>query len=87
MDDPLNIMVFGVFALLILSAAAILVMLGALPGNIARQRGHPQADAVTAAGWIGLATGILWPLAFIWAFYRPSASSETQTSHPKEAQP
>ena len=42
-----------------------------LPGKIARRRGHPQADAVNAAGWIGLVTGVLWPLAFVWAFFQP----------------
>lgn len=56
-----------IFALLIL-VTVIIVCLGSLPGKIARDRNHPWPDAVTAAGWVGLATGVLWPLAFIWAF-------------------
>lgn len=56
-----------IFALLIL-VTVIIVCLGSLPGKLARARNHPWPDAVTAAGWIGLATGVLWPLAFVWAF-------------------
>ena len=53
---------------LIICAAAVIVVLGSLPGKIARKRGHPWPDAVNAASWIGLATGVLWPFAFVWAF-------------------
>ena len=54
--------------LLIIVAAAVIVFVGSLPGKIARKRGHPWPDAVNAASWIGLATGVFWPVAFIWAF-------------------
>ena len=57
-----------VFFLLVLITAAI-VVLGSLPGKIARRRGHPWPDAVNVASWIGLATGVFWPVAFIWAFF------------------
>jgi uncharacterized BrkB/YihY/UPF0761 family membrane protein len=53
---------------LICALAAVIVVVGSLPGKIARRRGHPWPDAVSAASWIGLATGVLWPVAFIWAF-------------------
>ena len=44
-------------------------MLGELPGKIAAQREHPQAEAIRVAGWLGLITlGVLWPFALIWAF-------------------
>lgn len=58
---------FFIFFLIIVAAAAI-VFIGSLPGKIARKRGHPWPDAVNAASWIGLATGVLWPFAFVWAF-------------------
>jgi hypothetical protein len=58
---------FMVFFLLI-AIAAVIVFLGSLPGKIAHKRGHPWPDAVNAASWIGLATGVLWPFAFVWAF-------------------
>jgi uncharacterized BrkB/YihY/UPF0761 family membrane protein len=56
-----------IFFLLVLITAAI-VALGSVPGKIARKRGHPWPDAVNAASWIGLATGVFWPVAFIWAY-------------------
>jgi hypothetical protein len=56
-----------VFFIIIL-IAVVIVALGTLPGKIARKRGHPYPDAVNAASWIGLATGVFWPVAFIWAF-------------------
>ena len=48
--------------------AAAIVFIGGLPGKIAQKREHPWPDAVNAASWIGLATGVLWPFAFVWAF-------------------
>jgi len=44
------------------------ILLGGLPGHIARKRGHPSADAVAVAGWLGIFTfGIIWLIALIWA--------------------
>jgi hypothetical protein len=54
--------------LAIIMAAAGIVFLGSLPGKIARKRNHPWPDAVNAASWIGLVTGVFWPFALIWAF-------------------
>ena len=50
-------------------------MIGGYPGRIARARNHPQADAISACGWIGAITfGILSPIAFVWAFTNPDAT-------------
>jgi hypothetical protein len=57
-----------VIVFLIIGLAAVIVFLGSLPGKIASKRNHPYADGVNAASWIGLATGVFWPVAFIWAF-------------------
>ncbi len=60
--------VFALLVLFVLVAAAVtaFILLGKLPGDIARKRGHPQVAAVTACGWLGVQTlGILWPLALI----------------------
>ena len=74
MFDILDIIAFAVFGILLIAAVVIVVTLGSLPGQIAHKRGHPQAAAVTVAGWLGLVTGgILWPLALIWAFLKPAA--------------
>jgi hypothetical protein len=67
MIDVFDIIAFVVFGVLLVAVVVIVVGLGSLPGRIARSRGHPQAAAVSAASWLGLATGgILWPLALIW---------------------
>ena len=69
----LDVFAFLVFGILFAAVVAAIVALGSLPGKIARRRGHLQADAINAASWIGIATfGILWPIAFVWAFLRPS---------------
>ena len=71
---PLDAFAFLVFAILIAVAVIVIVKLGQLPGQLARKWGHPQASAINAAGWIGIATGgLIWPLAFIWAFMTPTA--------------
>ena len=69
--------VFALIILLVLviSVLALWAMLGMLPGKIARDRNHPQAEAISVCGWWGAITlGILSPLAFIWAFTNPNHS-------------
>jgi len=69
-----------IFALVILVILAVTVLavwalLGMYPGKIARDRNHPQAEAISVCGWWGAITlGILSPLAFIWAYTNPSSS-------------
>jgi hypothetical protein len=68
----LDIVAFAVFALLICAAVIIVVNVGKLPGQLAHKWGHPQAAAINAMGWVGIATGgLLWPIALIWAFTMP----------------
>jgi hypothetical protein len=81
---PLDAFAFLVFAILIVVAVIVIVKLGQLPGQLARKWGHPQASAINAASWIGIATGgLFWPLAFIWAFTTPTARpvSEPRYEH------
>ena len=62
---------FALVVLIVLFAAIVAgwVLLGMLPGKIARQRNHPQAEAINMCGWWGVITmGILCPLAFVWAY-------------------
>ena len=74
-----------IFALIVLvviagSVAAAAVVIARLPGQIARKRGHPQADAIGIAGWLGvLAAGVFWPLALIWAFSKPRSDEPALT--------
>jgi multidrug resistance efflux pump len=56
--------IFAWIVLVVLAASTIGVILiaGALPGQIASSRGHPWAQAVTVAGWVTLFFGfVLWP--------------------------
>ena len=72
---------FALIVLLVLVGAAVAawVFLGMMPGKIARERRHPQADAISVCGWWGVITmGILLPLAFIWAYTNPHASQSEQ---------
>ncbi len=47
-------------------------MIGAAPGRIARERNHPQAEAINVCGWLGLITlGVPWIVAMVWAYAKP----------------
>lgn len=71
----LDVFALIVLLLLIFSGLAIWAMLGMYPGKIARERNHPQADAISVCGWWGAITmGILSPIAFIWAYTNPDYS-------------
>ena len=61
-----------ILVVLLLAALFIVFVLARLPGQIARDRGHPQAEAVAVAGWCSVLLPIpLWPLAMVWAYYQP----------------
>ena len=89
MIDAFTIIAWIVLAVLFLVAVVAIVYLGSLPGSIAKKRKHPQADAINAASWIGLALlGAGWPIAFVWAFVKNApvgseasdAESDSQTT-------
>jgi len=66
--------IFALIVLIVLVAAGIAIwaILGMMPGRIARERNHPQADAINVCGWWGVITmGLLLPLAWIWAYTKP----------------
>jgi len=65
----LDIFAFVVLITLAATGIAIFVALGILPGNVARKRGHPWAEAVAVGGWATLIFGLVfWPLVMIWAY-------------------
>jgi hypothetical protein len=50
-------MVLDIFALVVIAVLIgvviwLVVLLGNMPGEIARKRNHPQAEAISALGWI-----------------------------------
>ncbi len=69
-------MVHDIFALVVIGVLVgfviwLVVLIGPMPGTIAKKRGHPQADAINALGWFGVITlGLAWPFALVWAFTR-----------------
>ena len=69
----------AVLLILVAAAVVIWVTLGMMPGRIARDRNHPQADAISVCGWWGVLTmGLLLPLAYIWAYTNPRWRDEPQ---------
>jgi hypothetical protein len=87
MFDVFDILVFGVFAVLIAAFVVIVVTLGQLPGQIAKRRGHPQAAAINVLGWVGLLTGVLWLLALTWAFMKPLPESLSTARKERDLSP
>ncbi len=66
--------VFALVVLFVLVAAAIwlVVVIGKIPGNIAREANHPQAEAINMLAWVGLLTlGLGWFIALVWAKAKP----------------
>lgn len=65
--------IFSLFVLLVVIGVfvAIVLVLGWLPGHMAKKRHSPWAEAITVAGWIGILLPPVWMGALIWAFLRP----------------
>lgn len=70
----IDIFAWVVLVIMIASAVVVFVVLGVLPGKIARQRQHPQAQAIQVASWLALIFGFAaWPFVLVWAYLRPVA--------------
>lgn len=67
--DGLDIFALVVLVVLLVVIIVVWLLLGIMPGRIAQQRNHPQADAINICGWWGIITmGLLLPVAWIWAY-------------------
>ena len=76
--DFLDIFALIVMAILLAVVIWLVVLLGSMPGDIAKKRGHPQTEAIQALGWIGIITlGISWFIAIVWAYTNPRDNSPT----------
>ena len=72
----LDIFALIILLVLLVTAVAVWLLLGMYPGKIARERGHPQAEALAVCGWWGVITlGLLLPVAWIWAYTKPGTVS------------
>lgn len=77
----LDIFALVIIIILIAVVIVIFVKVGPIPGNVAKKRGHPQADAVNVLGWVGVVTlGLAWPFALVWAYMRPPDEAMAQQS-------
>lgn len=77
--STLDIFAWIVLLILVTSGLTVFFIMGWLPGHIAKLRSHPQAEAVTVAGWITLIFGFaLWPLSLIWAYLDVPASRKME---------
>ena len=75
----LDIFALFVIGVIIALVVFLVVKIAPIPGNIARKRGHPQADAIMVLGWLGIVTlGLAWPIALVWAYTRPSPQVSQQ---------
>jgi len=66
--------VMAVVVLIIVPVIAIVLfwMVHVLPEKIAHKRHHPQRDAITTLCLLSLVFGgLLWPLAWLWAYTKP----------------
>ena len=65
------------FIVIVMPVVGIIVFwkLHILPEKIAEKRHHPQKDAIQVLCLLSLAFGgLLWPLAWLWAYTRPTSS-------------
>ena len=70
----IDIFAWVVLLVIVASVVVVFVVLGMLPGKIARQRQHPQVQAINVASWLALIFGVAaWPFVLVWAYLRPVA--------------
>lgn len=70
----LDVMALVVLAMMVAMVVALFVVLGSLPGQIAKKRGHPNAKAIQIGGWATLLLAVVgWPFVLMWAMSEPAA--------------
>ena len=70
----IDIFAWVVLFVIIASVVVVFVVLGMLPGKVARERQHPQVQAISVASWLALIFGFAaWPFVLVWAYLRPVA--------------
>ena len=76
---------FVIIVLIAFIGAVILIELATLPGKKAKERGHPQAEAIAVLGWVGLLFGgVAWLVALVWAYTRPAELALATESRPPD---
>jgi len=66
---------FAILVSLVLLLIWLYTVVAKIPGEKARERNHPQAEAINVLGWIGLLLGVApWLVALVWAHIRTEAA-------------
>ena len=77
-------MTMGGFVTLVVLAmigAYVYIFLAAMPVKTARERGHPNADAINVLGWVGLLLGVgPWLIALVWSRMQPMTKVKTPSA-------
>lgn len=69
---------FIILVVIVLLAIWIYVEMARFPGKKARERNHPQADAINVLSWVGLLCGVVpWVVALVWAYTKPIGQTVT----------
>lgn len=67
----MSIVGFAILVLLVVLVIWLYTVLAKMPGETARKRNHPQAEAINVLGWVGLLLGVApWLVALVWAYTR-----------------
>lgn len=87
----LDVMTLAIILIVVVTNVFFLLWLAGLPGQLARDRQHPQADAINVLGWLSLLTLFAtWPVALVWAYMSPAnvrLASSSKSSSPQEGTP
>jgi len=76
----LHWLTLGILFVMPVLVGLVAYKLGSLPGEIARARRHPQAEAISICGWMGIVTLVLWPVAMVWAHLVPAENGRRRQS-------
>ena len=64
----LNYLSLAILLLGLIAVFYLFIYIHDIPYKIAKQRNHPQTEAIHVAGWLSLFTlHAIWPIVFIWA--------------------
>jgi uncharacterized protein DUF3302 len=74
LDTMADWVAIAVLVLVPIGAIVVFWLIHVLPEKVAEKRHHPQKDAITTLCLLSLVFGgLLWPIAWLWAYSRPVA--------------